>query len=130
DVQATCAELVGVKLPADAAEDSESILPVLLHKEPGRPVHEAIVHHSGGGMYAIRQGDWKLIDGLGSGGFSAPHTEKPKPGGPKGKLYDLAKDRAERENLYDKEPAVVKRLSALLTKYKEQGHSARRLASR
>ncbi|HKB37614.1 MAG TPA: hypothetical protein VKD72_14295, partial [Gemmataceae bacterium] len=130
DVLATCADLVRAKLPADAAEDSESILPVLLREELEWPLHEAVVHHSGGGMFAIRQGDWKLIDGLGSGGFSAPRTEKPKPGGPKGQLYNLAKDPVEKENLYAKEPAVVKRLSALLAKYREQGHSARRLARR
>lgn len=79
-------------------------------------------------MFAIRQGNWKLIDGLGSGGFSAPAMEKPKPGGPKGQLYNLTKDPAEKVNLYDRESGMVKRLSALLAKYKQQGHSARRLS--
>src|SRR5262245_39653859 len=75
DLLATCADLVGAKLPADAGEDSESFLPTLR----GGKGRAALVHHSGGGMFAIRQGDWKLIEGLGSGGFSAPHSEKPKP---------------------------------------------------
>lgn len=126
DLLATCAELVGQKLPADAGEDSESILPVLLGKKVEQPIHQAVVHHSGGGMFAIRQGDWKLIDGLGSGGFSAPHTEKPMPDGPKGQLYNLARDPAEQDNRYLKEPRVVKRLSELLEKYRKEGHSARR----
>jgi len=128
DLPATCAELTGEKLPATACEDSESILPVLKGKKQDRPVHEAVVHHSGGGMFAIRQGDWKFIDGLGSGGFSTPRTEKPMPDGPKGQLYNLAKDPEEKENLYLKEPDVVKRLSALLEKIKKDGHSARRLS--
>ena len=127
DLLATCAELVGAKLPATAGEDSESLLPVLLGKKRERPIHEAVVHHSGNGVFAIRQGDWKLIDGLGSGGFSAPQTEKPKPGGPKGQLYNLAKDPKEKDNLYNSEPDVVKRLAALLERYKRQGHSARRI---
>jgi hypothetical protein len=97
-------------------------------KKLDRPVHEAVIHHSGGGMFAIRQGEWKLIDGLGSGGFSAPHSEKPKPDGPKGQLYNLARDPQEKENLYLKEPAVVKRLSDVLERIKKSGHSARRLA--
>jgi arylsulfatase A-like enzyme len=126
DLLASCAELVGAKLPADAAEDSESILPLLRGKKLERPVHEAVVHHSGGGMFAIRQGEWKLIEGLGSGGFSAPHTEKPKEDGPKGQLYNLARDSAEKENLYLKEPEIVRRLRDLLEKYCKQGHSARR----
>jgi arylsulfatase A-like enzyme len=127
DLLATCAELVGASLPANAGEDSESLLPVLLGGKRQGPIHEAVVHHSGGGLFALRQGDWKLIDGLGSGGFSAPHTEKPKPAGPRGQLYNLAKDPAEKDNLYKKEPEVVKRLTALLKQYKQQGHSARRL---
>src|SRR5262245_56259566 len=63
DLLATAAELVSEKLPANAAEDSESILPVLLGKKNERPLHQAVVHHSGGGMFAIRQGDWKLVEG-------------------------------------------------------------------
>ena len=127
DLLATCAEMVGAKLPADAGEDSESLLPVLLGRKQERPIHEAVVHHSGDGLFALRQGDWKLIEGLGSGGFSAPRTAPPKPDGPKGQLYNLAKDPAEKDNVYNREPAVVKRQAALLEKYKRQGHSARRL---
>ena len=130
DLLATCAELIGARLPDGAGEDSESLLPLLLGRKRERPIHEAVVHHSGSGLFAIRQGEWKLIDGLGSGGFSAPHTEKPKPGGPKGQLYNLAKDPAESENVYNKEPEVVKRLTVLLKQYKRQGHSARRLAKK
>jgi arylsulfatase A-like enzyme len=128
DLLATCAELLGATLPGNAGEDSESLLPLLLGRKRQGPTHEAVVHHSGGGLFAIRQGDWKLIDGLGSGGFSAPHTEKPRPGGPRGQLYNLATDPAEKENVYNKEPQVVKRLTVLLKQYQEQGHSARRLA--
>jgi len=33
-----------------------------------KTVRESTVHHSLSGMFAIRQGKWKLIDGLGDGG--------------------------------------------------------------
>src|SRR5204863_197364 len=43
DLVATLAELTGEKLPKDAAEDSESLLGVLLGKKPAWPIHEAVV---------------------------------------------------------------------------------------
>jgi arylsulfatase A-like enzyme len=127
DLLATCADIVGSKLPADAAEDSESILPILLGRELDEPLHEAIVHHSGQGMFAIRQGKWKLIGGRGSGGFSAPARIKPKPGEPEGQLYDLETDLAETTNLWSERPDVVRRLTRLLERFQQQGHSRRSL---
>jgi arylsulfatase A-like enzyme len=125
DFLATAAEIVGTKLPADAGEDSYSLLPALLAKsdKKGKPIREAIVHHSTDGMFAIRQGEWKLILGLGSGGFSDPRRAEQKAGEAAGQLYNLAKDPAEENNLYQQEPQIVARLSALLEKYKQQGYS-------
>jgi len=48
---------------------------------------------------------------------------EPTLGGPKGQLYDLAKDPAELNNLYQKRPDVVDSLATLLGKYKTQGHT-------
>ena len=118
----TVAEVVGYKLPENAGEDTYSMLPAMLGRK-GKPIREAVVHHSNGGMFAIRQGDWKLEFGLGSGGFSDPRSEDPKPGGPKGQLYNLAKDPREEQNLMAERPDVVARLTALLEKYKAEGHS-------
>jgi len=123
DMLATCASLVGQKLPKDAGEDSYDLLPVLLGKHKGGQLREATVHHSSRGLFAIRQGDWVFIDGLGSGGFSAPQTEKPRPGGPTGQLYNLARDPSQRNNVFLENPDVVARLRALLQRYQQQGHS-------
>jgi len=38
-------------------------------------------------------------------------------------LYNLDEDPAEQKNLFDKRPAIVKRLTALLARYKKQGRS-------
>ncbi|HEY8506317.1 MAG TPA: arylsulfatase [Gemmataceae bacterium] len=122
DFLATAAAVAGAELPEGAGEDSYDMLPALLGTAGG-PVREAVVHHSADGMFAIRQGYWKLIEGLGSGGFSAPRREKPTPGGPEGQLYNLADDPREQKNLYLEKPEIVSRLSKLLTKYREQGHS-------
>jgi arylsulfatase A-like enzyme len=123
DLTATAASIVGHNLPNDAAEDSYNILPILLGKAVDKPIREAIVHHSLSGMFAIRKGRWKLILGLGSGGFTAPRTIKPKPDGPQGQLYDLEADQGEKNNVWSKQPKVVAELSALLKRYHTTGRS-------
>ena len=123
DLMATCAAIVGAELPHNAGEDSYNILPALLGQKRSKPIREAIVHHSLSGMFSIRQGKWKLILGRGSGGFSKPKTIKPKPGEPKGQLYNLKDDPAEADNLWAQRQDVVNHLTKLLEKYKNQGHS-------
>ena len=120
DLMATVASIVDFKLPRDAGEDSYNLLPAYLGQK-SKPIREAIVHHSNQGMFSIRQGPWKLEFGLGSGGFSDPQHIDPVPGGPQGQLYNLESDPAEAENLWLKRPEVVKRLTALLTKYQKPG---------
>jgi len=123
DVLATCAAVVGDTLPADAGQDSYSILPALLNPSLDQPIRAAIEHHSGNGLFAIRQGPWKLILGLGSGGFTAPAQVKPKPGGPQGQLYNLQDDPGEQKNLWAEQPEIVARLTTLLERYQQQGYS-------
>lgn len=124
DLLATMAEVLGQKLPADAGEDSVSMLPNLIG-ESKQPVREAVVHHSINGTFAIRQGKWKLIDAPHSGGWS-----RPKPAQkalykdlPKIQLYDLKKDPAESRNVSVENPSIVKKLKTLLEKYRENGRS-------
>lgn len=123
DLMATCAAVVGDVLPADAGPDSYNLLPAMLNPELREPIREAVVHHSLHGMFAIRQGPWKLIDGRGSGGFTAPRQIEPKQGEPAGQLYNLDDDPGEQKNLWAERPEIVKHLNALLERYKRQGHS-------
>ena len=92
------------------------LLPALLAEKPEKPVRDFAVHHSLTGVFAIRQGPWKLVpDHRGSGGFSRPKEIDPaKEGGPRGQLYHLGEDRAETTNRYEEEPAVVERLGRQL----------------
>jgi len=108
DLMATCAAIVGADLPDNAGEDSYDILPALLGKKLDKPIREAIVHHSLSGMFSIRRGNWKLILGRGSGGFTKPKTIKPKPGEPKGQLYNLAEDPAEAQNSRPKQTRIMR----------------------
>ncbi len=123
DMLATFAAIIGAELPEDAGEDSYNILPALLGASLDGPIREATVHHSADGMFAIRQGPWKLIEGRGSGGFSEPRRIEPGPGEPPGQLYNLAEDPAETNNLYLDRPDIVERLAGVLEQYRQQGHS-------
>jgi arylsulfatase A-like enzyme len=67
----------------------------------------------------IRKGDWKLIQGLGSGGFTLPKQIEPKPGEAIGQLYNLSEDLQEEHDLYDKYPEKVKELTEMLEKIKQ-----------
>ena len=123
DVLATFAELTGAALPDGAGEDSVSFLPVLLGRGGTRRAGGGTISQSSRGFLALRQGPWKLIDQLGSGGFTKPSRVKPKPGEPKGQLYNLADDPGELKNLYSQRPRVVARLTTLLEKYRSGGQS-------
>jgi len=119
DLTATCADIMGEELPTDAGEDSFSLLPYLLGTTHEGPRREAVVHHSISGLFAIRKGKWKLVDGVGSGGWSGKGDGLP------GQLYDMDADPGEQNNLYS-DPGhqhIVNRLKALLEEYKTQGRS-------
>ncbi len=118
----TAAAIAGMTVPNNAGEDSYNLLPMLLSKQ-GKPIREVVVHHSSLCMFSLRQGEWKLELGLGSGGFSAPAHIDPKPGGPLGQLYHIGKDPTESDNVWLQHPEVVARLTALLEKYRRQGYS-------
>ncbi len=123
DLVATVAAMLDVPLPPDAAEDSFNLLPVLLGRQRQAPIREALVHHSGDGTFAIRQGPWKLALALGSHGFSEPRNVAPKPGEAEGQLYNLEDDPREQDNLWLQKPEIVARLTALLQKYRTEGRS-------
>jgi arylsulfatase A len=123
DLVATCATILGKKLPDNAGQDSYNILPALLGQKLDKPIREAIVSHSVYGVFAIRQGPWKLIlENRDSGGWVRPGGSGPKTNSP-GQLYNLHDDLAERNNVFDKHPTIVKHLTALLEMYKKQGYS-------
>jgi arylsulfatase A-like enzyme len=124
DLLATFASIVDAKLPAEAGPDSFDFSGVLVGTQPEKkPVRDALVIRSGGGVMTIRAGDWKLIQGLGSGGFSKPRRIKPGPNDPPGQLYNLAVDLGETNNLYADEPAIVQTLLAQLKKIRDDGRS-------
>lgn len=121
DVMATLAEIVGVPLPSDAGEDSFSFLRQL--ENPEAPFHRPpIVMHSIAGLFAIREGDWKLLECRGSGGWSLPEKKVP-PDTPPKQLYNLKDDVGEQHNLFLEHPEVAQRLGELLQTIRTAGRS-------
>jgi arylsulfatase A len=121
DTLATTAALLGEKLPsaAQAAEDSCSMLPALLGQARGKALRADMIVHSADGVFAVRQGPWKWIEGK-------PSMPKPLPSRAveyKPQLYNLAEDPGEQTNLAESNPEVVQRLAKLLAHYREQGYS-------
>jgi arylsulfatase A-like enzyme len=125
DIMATLAAVVQKPLPDDAAEDSFDLSAAIFGR--AGPTREAIVHHTSDGVFAVRQGDWKLILGLGSGGFTAPRHVQPGPGEPAGQLYDLRSDPGEARNLYAERPDVVAKLKNALEVIQAEGRSRPRM---
>jgi arylsulfatase A len=124
DLYATCADILGKKIPDTAAEDSVSILPDLLGT--GKiPVREAIVHHSINGSFSIRQGNWKLNLCPGSGGWSNPRPKDIKAEEVQEwvQLFDLSDDPAETKNMAKENPETVERLTNLAQQYIDNGRS-------
>ena len=123
DMLATFADFFGVQLPDDAGQDSFSFLGALLGEKSRQVTRKAIVNDGFCGVFAIRQGDWKLIlsqHGGGAGMLNVPHD----PSKPAGQLFHLGRDIAESKNEYDQHPEIVKSLSDLLEQYKQTGRSA------
>jgi arylsulfatase A len=122
DLFATCADVLGEKVPDNAAEDSVSFLPALLGQPS--PPDRAVVHHSINGSFAIRQGDWKLLLCPGSGGWSAPRPgQHDTTALPLVQLYNLRDDIGETQNRQAEHPEVVMRLTKLLESFVAQGRS-------
>jgi arylsulfatase A-like enzyme len=121
DLLATCAEITGVKLADNAAEDSLSLLSLL--KGGGQPVRDTLVHHSFNGRFSIREGQWKLILCAGSGGWGAPPKVAKGEKLPEVQLYNMSVDEGEQKNLQAEHPEIVKRLTEKLEKLVAEGRS-------
>lgn len=125
NLMATCADIIDFKIPEYAGEDSFSILPLLKNKTK-KSKHKTVVHHSIQGKFSIRKGKWKMELAPGSGGWSNPNDKRAREKGlPEIQLYNMDVDEEERNNVYEKYPKIVKRLTAKLQKVVDKGRSSK-----
>jgi arylsulfatase A-like enzyme len=117
DLLHSLASLTGQKLPAAAAPDSFDLLPAFLgQSKAGRPY---LVEHAT--SLALVEGDWKFI--LHHSGPKVNQTGNELGNDPADQLFNIGKDPGEHENLADREPGRVKRMSALLDAVQKNGRS-------
>ena len=131
DLMATIANLIGHRLPDDAAGDSYDVGPALLGQKRSKPIREATVHHSINDEYALRQGDWVFIESPKSEhGRAEPAWWRDrfgvKPHDQPADLFHLKEDLRETTNLYSQYPDRVKQMRSLLEKYKAADRSVPR----
>jgi arylsulfatase A len=114
-------------LPNEAAEDSYNLIPLLKGDPDAVDIREATVQNTFENRYAIRKGDWVLIDSESGMHSKVPewfneqfgYTENQFPG----ELYNLKEDISQKNNLYGEKTEKVIELKALLEKYKREGRS-------
>lgn len=123
DLAATFAAMIDYPLGKDEAIDSYNLLPVLNGEDYARPLRKATVQNTSARKFALRQGDWVLIDSpsgaakkeskgylkyFGLDAYGKGHT---------GLLFNLKEDPRQSNNLYDKYPDRVKSMRSLLKRH-------------
>ena len=122
DIFATVADITGDGLPTDkeVAPDSFSFLPSLLGKENDNP-RVSMVTADSKGMHAVRMGDWKLIDNTPPEGY--PQERMNRFENEEQQLYNLSKDPAEENNVFDNYPEKAKELLNELNRIRKVSHT-------
>jgi arylsulfatase A-like enzyme len=118
DLMASFASLTGQSLSNEDAPDSFNYLNTLLGKsKTGR---EWLVEHAG--RLTIIKGDWKFIE-PGPGVKIQVNTNTETGNDPLPQLYNLKTDLGERNNVAKENPAIVKDLTDLLQKIRNDGRT-------
>jgi arylsulfatase A len=127
DIFATLAAVVGeTKLDrTTTAPDSVNVLPALLGPPSAPPLRRDLILQSASGVYAIRRGPWKWIDGvpLAPKGKKAPAATGPKADQFRPRLVNLADDPAEAHDVSAAHPEIARELAATLKQHRAQGFS-------
>ena len=120
DFLSSFASLTGQTLPSDAAPDSFNQIEALLGKsKTGR---EWVMEHASNGRLSIIKGQWKYIEpGPGQKIQLNTNTETGNDTVPQ--LYNLSSDLGEKTNIAPENPLIVKGLTDLLQKIKNDGRT-------
>ncbi len=108
DLFATLASIVGEPVGLKMAEDSFDLSADF---RGGEAVRGPVVHHSAGGMFALRSGAYKLVAGNGSGGRQQPRG---RPFEPPFALFDVERDLSEGIDLIEEQLEIAHQLEGLL----------------
>ncbi len=127
DVFATITAVVGeTQLDrTTTGPDSVNVLPAFLGQSSAQPLRRDLILQSANGVYAIRSGPWKWIEGvrLAPQGKKAPAATGPKADQFRPRLVNLVDDPAEINDVTAAHPEIAARLAATLRLHRAQGFS-------
>jgi arylsulfatase A-like enzyme len=139
---ATLAGILQVPLPKDAGEDSFDAGRAFFEAKAGDPVRDRVIVQSADAVYAIRMGNWKLVER--EGGPKVEPRRRARPAGqpprerPAGQaatparrkaapahdeLFDLAADPAEAKDVHAEYPEVVAKMRKALAEARDRGRT-------
>ena len=131
DIFATIASIIGYKLGDEDATDSYDMLPAMLGiQDKNKSIRPYLLTQSFRGEFQLRQGHWKYLDHMGSGGNDYQNQNLKKYALPEmameasGQLYNLSNDPGEKTNLFFTEAEKRMELQELLKLSEESGRSA------
>lgn len=129
DIMSTVAEIIGYKLSNEVAVDSYNILPVITGKSYKSPLREATIQNTNKNMYAVRKGNFVLVNAYTGQHSGAPAWYHQKSGYPKPdkkvkfQLFDLSSDVGQKKDISSENPEKVKEMQAILERYRNSGRS-------
>jgi len=108
DVLATLARILNVRLSKGNAEDSFDAWRLFTEENPGLPIRDHVIMHAANSTYAIRMGDWKLIE------RAAPRQNE---------LYNLKEDVAEAKNVIAANAERAAQMHKILSAARDRGYT-------
>lgn len=125
DVLATLAAVLNTPLPRGAAEDSFNVLRAFTEPAAGAPVRDHFIMQAADGTYAIRVGDWRLVERVGAPKFErrpdAKAAKKPHASPEHDELFNLKNDPSEKKDVSAAHPDQVLKLKRLLAEARDRG---------
>lgn len=130
DLAATFASIFGVPLSKGQAEDSFDVLRAFTEAKPGPPVRDHVILQDASATYAIRMGDWKLIERSGAPDFesvrnkrkaAAAEKKRKAAAGKTDELYNLKTDPAETHDVWAEHAEIAEKMKMFLNEARPRG---------
>jgi arylsulfatase A-like enzyme len=130
DVLATLAHVLDVPLPKGNAEDSFDAWRAFTEEKPGSAAREHVIVQAADATYAIRVGDWKLIERVDSPQFehrnrgAAAKAAKRAESAPKqNELFNLQEDVAEAKDIFAANTDRAAQMKKILSEARDRGYT-------
>ena len=129
DLLATFARVLQAPLPKGNAEDSFDVLRAFTEARPGAPVRDHVILQAADATYAIRAGDWKLVERASAPPFESVRNKrkteqaaKKKKNAPKqDELFLLKADPAETNDVIAANAERAAKMKQLLAESRDRG---------